>query len=75
MVEIYLLEQLVVVAKHGTLVSAAEALFGVSLFRRGNSKNTLNETGKITAEYAKHVLDADRDMVEKVRLLKGGAAR
>ena len=42
-----------------------ENLLGVSLFERGNSKIALNETGKVAAEYAKRVLDADREMVEQ----------
>lgn len=42
-----------------------ESELGVTLFERNNSKITLNETGKIAAEYAKRVLDADREMVER----------
>ena len=39
---------------------------GVSLFRRENSKITLNETGKVAAEYAQRALDANREMEERV---------
>ena len=41
---------------------------GVSLFNREKSKITLNETGKIATEYAKKVLDANNEMVEKTIL-------
>ena len=41
-----------------------ESLMGVSLFTRENSKIALNETGKVAAEYARRVLDANREMVE-----------
>ena len=85
MIEIFLLEQLVTFAKHGTLSKAAEELhitqpalsrsmkkleneLGVSLFNREKSKISLNETGKIATEYAKKVLDADREMIEKTIL-------
>lgn len=43
-----------------------EEQFGVSLFHRENSKISLNETGKIAAEYAEKVLEADRDMIDRV---------
>ena len=43
-----------------------EEEFGVPLFHRENSKISLNETGKIAAEYAEKVLNADRDMIDKV---------
>ena len=43
-----------------------EEELGVSLFIRENSKISLNETGKIAAEYAEKVLNADRDMIDKV---------
>lgn len=39
--------------------------FGVSLFYREKSKICLNETGKIATEYAKKVLDANCEMIEK----------
>ena len=39
--------------------------FGVSLFNREKSKITLNDTGKIAAQYAEKVLEADREMFEK----------
>ena len=37
---------------------------GVSLFDRRNSKISLNETGKVAAEYARRALDANREMLE-----------
>jgi DNA-binding transcriptional LysR family regulator len=40
--------------------------FGVPLFHRENSKLTLNETGKVAAEYARRVLDANREMIDRV---------
>lgn len=42
-----------------------ESEFGVSLFHREKSKIFLNETGKIATEYAKKVLDANCEMIEK----------
>ena len=42
-----------------------ESILGVSLFQRSSSKIVLNETGKVAAEYARRVLDADREMVEQ----------
>lgn len=42
-----------------------ESILGVSLFQRSSSKIALNETGKVAAEYARRVLDADREMVER----------
>lgn len=41
-----------------------EATLGVSLFNRESSKITLNETGKIAAEYARRALDANQEMIE-----------
>lgn len=41
-----------------------ESLMGVSLFRRENSKIALNETGKVAAEYARRVLEANREMID-----------
>lgn len=83
MIEIYLLEQLVAFARHGTLLRAAEELhitqpalsrsmkkieeqLGVQIFDRQNSKISLNETGRLAADYAARVLQADREMIEKV---------
>ena len=43
-----------------------EAEFGVSLFHRENSKISLNETGKVAAEYARRALDANREMIDHV---------
>lgn len=39
---------------------------GVSLFHRENSKLSLNETGKVAAEYAEKALSANRDFIEHV---------
>lgn len=39
---------------------------GVSLFHRENSKISLNETGKLAAEYAKRALDANQEMIDRV---------
>lgn len=83
MIEIYLLEQLVAFARHGTLLRAAEELhitqpalsrsmkkieeqLGVKIFDRQNSKISLNETGRLAADYAARVLQADREMTERV---------
>ena len=41
-----------------------ETTIGVSLFNRENSKITLNETGKVAAEYARRALDANQEMIE-----------
>lgn len=43
-----------------------EEEFGVSLFRRDNSKISLNETGKVAAEYAARALEANEEMIERV---------
>ena len=43
-----------------------EEEFGVPLFNRENSKISLNETGKLATEYARRVLEADREMLERV---------
>ncbi|MBQ8133723.1 MAG: LysR family transcriptional regulator [Clostridia bacterium] len=83
MIEIYLIEQLVAFARHGTLLRAAEELhitqpalsrsmkkieeqLGVQIFDRQNSKISLNETGRLAADYAARVLQADREMIERV---------
>ena len=83
MIENYLLEQFVTVARCGTLLKAAEELhvtqpslsrsmkkleeeFGVPLFHRKNSKISLNETGKVAAEYAERALEANREMIDHV---------
>ena len=39
---------------------------GVSLFHRENSKLSLNETGKIAAEYAEKALSANQDFIDHV---------
>ena len=49
-----------------------ENLLGVSLFERGRSKIALNETGKVAAEYAKRVLEADKEMVERTIAFERG---
>ena len=40
--------------------------FGVSLFHRENSKLSLNETGKLAAEYARRTLEANQEMIDRV---------
>lgn len=40
--------------------------FGVSLFHRENSKISLNETGKVAAEYAERALLANQEMIDHV---------
>ncbi len=44
-----------------------EDLIGVPLFERGKNKLSLNENGKLAAEYARRVLEQDREIVERVR--------
>ncbi|MBQ3389901.1 MAG: LysR family transcriptional regulator [Firmicutes bacterium] len=43
-----------------------EEELGVSLFHRENSKISLNETGKIAAEYARRALEANQEMIDRV---------
>ena len=43
-----------------------EEEFGVPLFHRENSKISLNDTGKLAAEYAQRVLESDQEMLERV---------
>ena len=43
-----------------------EEELGVSLFKRENSKISLNETGKLAADYARREMEANREMVERV---------
>lgn len=43
-----------------------EKELGVSLFHRENSKLSLNETGKVAAEYAEKVLTANQDLLDHV---------
>ena len=43
-----------------------EDQLGVSLFERENSKISLNKTGQHAVEYAKRILDLDREMYESV---------
>ena len=43
-----------------------EEELGVSLFHRENSKISLNETGKLAADYAKRALDANQEMIDRV---------
>ena len=40
-----------------------EEELGVSIFHRENSKLSLNETGKVAAEYAKKALQANQDLI------------
>ena len=43
-----------------------EDVLGVSLFIRENSKISLNETGKLAADYARRALEANQEMIERV---------
>lgn len=43
-----------------------EEELGVSLFHRENSKLSLNETGKVAAEYAQKALAANQDLIDHV---------
>jgi DNA-binding transcriptional LysR family regulator len=43
-----------------------EDVLGVSLFIRENSKITLNETGKLAADYARRALEANQELIERV---------
>ena len=44
-----------------------EDVIGVALFERGKNKLSLNDNGKLAAEYARRVLEQDREIVERVR--------
>lgn len=44
-----------------------EEEIGVPLFERSKSKITLNETGRVAARYARKVLEADKEMLERTR--------
>ncbi len=44
-----------------------EDLIGVPLFERGKNKLTLNENGALAADYARRVLEQDREIAERVR--------
>ena len=43
-----------------------EEELGVSIFHRENSKLSLNETGKVAAEYAEKALQANQDLIDQV---------
>lgn len=43
-----------------------EEEFGIPLFDRDKSKIVLNETGKVAVKYAERVLEADREMIERM---------
>lgn len=43
-----------------------EEELGVSLFHRENSKISLNETGKLAADYARRALEANQEMIDRV---------
>ena len=43
-----------------------EEELGVSIFHRENSKLSLNETGKVAAEYAEKALQANQDFIDRV---------
>lgn len=44
-----------------------EGILGVSLFERQKNKITLNETGKLAAEYAKRILEDEKEMERHIR--------
>ncbi len=46
-----------------------EEVIGVPLFERTKNRIALNENGRLTAQYAQKILEQERDMVERVRLL------
>lgn len=83
LIETYLLEQFIAVARCGTLLKASEELhisqpslsrsmkkledeLEVPLFIRENSRISLNETGKLAADYARRVLEANQEMIDRV---------
>ena len=41
---------------------------GVSLFERTKNRITLNENGKLTAQYARRILAMENDIIERVQL-------
>ena len=46
-----------------------EDLLGVKLFERTKNRLTLNENGRLAAEYAKRILDEEQAMIRQVRAL------
>jgi DNA-binding transcriptional LysR family regulator len=46
-----------------------EELLGVPLFERQKNKITLNQTGRLAAEYARRILDTENEMAQRVRAL------
>ena len=44
-----------------------EEIIGVPLFERQKNKLALNENGKLAAEYARRVLEQDREIIERIR--------
>jgi DNA-binding transcriptional LysR family regulator len=46
-----------------------EEQLGVTLFKRQKNKITLNETGKLAAEYAIKIIDNETEMEHNVRRL------
>lgn len=44
-----------------------EDILGVPLFGRGKNKMTMNETGKLAAEYASRILDSEAEMERHIR--------
>ena len=44
-----------------------EELMGVTMFERTKNHISINETGKLAAEYAEQILKQEQDMVEQVR--------
>lgn len=46
-----------------------EGLLGVKLFERTKNRLTLNENGRLAAEYARRILDEEQAMIRQVRAL------
>lgn len=44
-----------------------EEVIGVSLFQRTKNQITMNETGKLAAEYANRILHEQQNMIDKIR--------
>ena len=73
MIEIHLLEQLAAYKLHTSQPALTRSMkkledeLGVSLFLRKKNHLALNETGLHAAEYARRVLEADKDFESRVR--------
>lgn len=44
-----------------------EGILGVTLFERGKNKMSMNETGKLAAEYAARILESEKDMERRIK--------